>query len=193
MQTLVLVDYDNAKPNGREMSAADSYANLELIIQLLTKIAKSFCPNSGELIVRLYGGWIDERGQYTRLATWMLPSISQLRGRHNGYRVRFELALNVAAIEDYQLIGTYRRSSNPPGQKMVDTMIAVDLMHLTQSSDCPIILCSDDDDLVPSLLYAAHTKRPCALSRARPRGAALNDAALTKNKIEFFGSIRENS
>ncbi len=53
------------------------------------------------------------------------------------------------------LRGTMRTSAGRKGQKMVDTMLASDLLTLRRSGSEHLVVVTDDEDLVPPLLQAA--------------------------------------
>jgi hypothetical protein len=175
MQAFALIDYDNVKVARRETSSADVFANIETVVGIVSDLRRGHFSQVGEIIFRIYGGWITESGHYSQLAAWLLAVIGDFRGRRAGVRIRVELATDLVSAPGSQFIGTQRRYSGEIVQKMVDSMMTIDLLHLSAQSDCPLIIYSDDDDFIPSALHAATYYRPPALLRSRQSGIGLND------------------
>jgi hypothetical protein len=186
MQAFAFVDYDNAKAITREKSHWDVLANIETMIERLAGVRKIYFNEVDELVIRLYGGWIDEVGRNSTRADWVLPHLSDLRGRRYGTRLRIELAVSTLHISHIRLIGTYRIGAGVEGQKMVDTLIAVDISHMAEISDCPLIVLSDDEDIVPPILNAAARGSKTYLIRKRLEGEGLNDASLSETGVHFL-------
>ncbi len=125
--------------------------------------------------VRLYGGWVTVSNAHSKVATWALQSIANLRGLYGGYRILPSCAFTLAEVPNVPLIGTLRQS----GQKMVDTMICLDILHYA-ASDASVIVMSDDDDIIPALLVAAsRNPRDLRLVRRRAAGVGKNDHCLS--------------
>jgi hypothetical protein len=73
---------------------------------------------------------------------------------------------------------------------MVDIMIAVDAIHFLRDCQCPVLIFSDDDDLVP-VAVAAGAWTPTVRFhwlRRRRVGMGMNDALLGRIGISF-GSV----
>lgn len=185
MQAFALVDYDNVKTTRRESARLDVHSNLNEIVESIAAVRRDYSWQVGEIVIRLYGGWISESGQYTQLASWLLSVLGDFRGRRSGVRIRPELATGLISVPEITFLGTHRRNSGQKLQKLVDSMMAVDLFHLGIESDCPLLVFSNDDDIVPPVLYAATRQRPPALLRSRAAGDGLNDHALMPFNLLF--------
>lgn len=179
------MDYDNATNGLREQRLSDAAANLQWVFDVVTKyVALRVSSRYGrisELQVRLYGGWLDERGQATGRADWIYRVVGDMRGRRNGVRVLPQVATTIASCPDDALIGLCRKRAGSREQKMVDTMMTVDLLHFAQERDAILLVMSDDDDMVPGVLAAAsYWAKPVWLLRRRKDGAGLNDRVCRK-------------
>jgi hypothetical protein len=86
------------------------------------------------------------------------------------------------------LIGTYRRVPPPPRQKMVDTTMVVDIVHLLRNPDTNVVLLSDDDDLIPGVLLAHQDitdKRPLYWMRRPREYPGYNDELLRHLRVRL--------
>jgi len=63
---------------------------------------------------------------------------------------------------------------------MVDTMICVDAVFVSRETDCPVVVMSDDDDMVPGLVYSATIRKGAFCSRRRAAGEGANDELVSK-------------
>lgn len=177
-----LIDYDNVKQNN-ERGSADVSINLSLLIPSLSNRVSALLPDSQEIWCRLYGGWITLDSQRTLQGTWMLSEISKFRGRIGPLRSKISMSTEISARSDLTLIGTYRDG----GQKMVDGMMSVDLISLSDDHDTSLVIVSDDDDLVPSII-ASSVKRPSnnpvfVLRRQKKPGSGPNDRLLSQCNV----------
>ena len=179
-----LIDYDNVRDVTRENTRADVQSNLERIADVLVRVATQ-CQLD-EVQCRLYGGWTFRDGQYTERATWMLASLTIIRGLRSGVRLLPHLVEAPVVAPALSLRGTYRRGDSPEtSQKMVDTLLTVDAVHLVRFG--PVLIGSDDDDLVPAALHCAATEpQSTTILRRRTQGAGLNDHCLTAVGAAFF-------
>lgn len=185
MEAIVLVDYDNIRKNRVERSLADAESNLLEIAGVLSAECARANPRIVEVELRLYGGWITTHGQYSHRAQMLLSTLASVRRNLNGVAVRPELVFRLANTQHAQFIGTLREDRCPPEQKMVDTLLAIDL--LTLSETFPVFLATDDDDLVPAIVAAAiRSTQPAYLIRRRPAGAGLNDNVCRSMKVNFI-------
>ncbi len=177
---VALVDYDNVKP-GEDRNVGDVVSNLADVVPKVVLEAHGAFEQPKELLVRVYGGWVDERGQHSRRAQWLLTGLPWYRGRSGSTIVKPTLVTCLACRNADILIGTVRYSSAGLRQKMVDNMITVDALHFVRDCDFPVLLFSDDDDLVPAALAA----KPASASRIhwlrrRKAGSGMNDALLRR-------------
>jgi len=181
-----LVDYDNIKIHRRESTIADVESNLVYIVDAIVAACKPSMPDGGELRIRFYGGWINERGYYSQLAEWLLASIRAIRGLHGAWRVMPDLAIALALLPNATLLGSLRTSQPGLRQKMVDTMFAVDSIYFANQSGGHLLLVSDDDDMVPSTLAARKISKNMLIAiRRRPNGAAINDVICNNHGIFY--------
>jgi hypothetical protein len=180
---IVLVDYDNVRLRVDRNPLDANFNAAMLTMDIIWKIRQTLA-RPREYHIRLYGGWIDELGQLTSLGQWLLVASSALRGRKHGVLVKPQVATSVAIRATEILIGTTRKDTVKARQKMVDCMIAVDLLHYSRSET--VVVVSDDDDLVPAV-FAATVR--CAghvvWLRHRHAGWGLNDSLLTAAGVRF--------
>ncbi len=168
-----LIDFFNVVP--RVEAPADVYDALNSIFSALRASVPR--PDHGvvELDVRLYGGWVTMSNAHSQAATWILQALAIARGLYGGYRILPSCVFTLAEVPHVPLIGTVRRG----GQKMVDTMICLDLLHFA-TADVPVVVMSDDDDMLPALLVAASRgPRDLRLVRRRALGVGKNDHCLS--------------
>lgn len=192
MNLIALVDYDNIKWIQEDKSFGDTEQNLELIADFLAKLVARDHPEVVEIRARLYGGWLDESGRFTREAEWSLALLSRIRGRRGAILLKPELALALAVRPADRLLGLMRLMPKRRRQKMVDGLMTADAIHYASTGPEVLLLLSDDDDLVPAAVAAGeqrktsssravgHSPPPCTirLLRLREAGAALNDRLL---------------
>lgn len=174
---LCLIDYDNAR-SVTDYDISDMDQNISLIISAVSNLVTSHFPGQDEIHLRLYGGWLNDRGQYTRNAQWLLTILPRVRGRHKHLLILPDLALALAAYPRYQIMGTFRKRNNKPSQKMVDTMIVLDALHYSKQSSDGLVVWSDDDDIAPAMLVAsqlATNGTKLMLGRRRLCGEGVND------------------
>lgn len=185
MQGLALVDYDNVGGE-KNRSKADVELHAASLLDMLRGTFQAVFPDVRELDVRFYGGWIDERGQFSPKAFWLLQALPVLRGRRDGVIMRPSLATTMVQFPDVAFRGTVRLRSTPKRQKMVDGMLGCDAMFAAAMGPTRIGLITDDEDLVPAAL-SAHAKNtnPVALMRSRPFGKGMNDRILADRGLQI--------
>lgn len=178
---MVLVDYDNVKSRD-EKNERDVEANLaDLLPRVIAETSNEFGRPS-ELQLRIYGGWVDEHGRRTRRGEWVLVALSWHRGRSGRTIVKPSLITALACRPGDTLVGTARMTEKGIRQKMVDTMIAIDVMHFARDLMSPVVVFSDDDDLVPAFLaaQAAAGRTRVHWLRRRKVGSGMNDTLVRK-------------
>lgn len=188
--TFALIDYDNVIIAKDERCSLDVRNNLTILVNEIVLFVSSRVPSTEELIVRIYGGWLTKTNEYTARATWLLTEIPTFRRRFGRLRVKPNLTDAMLAFPDAPLCGTYRKNSEIEQQKMVDGMIAIDMLCIAQQIGGHIILVSDDDDFVPALMYCAYSKRKqqsIFLKRKSASNIRLNDHNLISLNIEIGG------
>src|SRR5688572_19906183 len=104
---VVLVDYDNIKPIAQETGSDDVAENLVQLRELIASALKQVPSKVEEVVLRVYGGWTDERGTMTRRGNWMLATIGRVRGLANGIRFIPTMAVS-PAVRQLRLKGLYR-------------------------------------------------------------------------------------
>jgi len=190
LQVLALVDYDNVKPQN-ELALDDVLDNANAILDALVGAIKER-HDTADVTVRLYGGWINELGQFTPLADWLLRGMPQLDRRRKGIRVFPSLATSIRCQPATTLVGTLRPASrgraqkNGKTQKMVDTMLAMDVAHHDSEAPRDLLVASDDDDLVPALLSASPRVGSLSVLRFRSPGIGLNDNHCSSLGVRFL-------
>lgn len=182
---IALVDYDNVRPTQRETNPDFLEMNLTKVTEGVCSVVKMVMGEAvNELVLRLYGGWTQLNGRYSERGDWLLRRISAARGLHQGIRVLPEMALSIEQRRACRLRGLYRPRPGGTEQKMVDSMICVDLLHFARCLEGPIFVASDDDDMVPALLAAVETDtRSVCVLRHRGQGAASNDDHLKSCRV----------
>lgn len=191
-QGLALVDYDNLERR-HISSAVDAALQAQRIIRTLAGAFQSVFPALEELDIRLYGGWVDERGRLSPDAIGLLPVIPRLRGRNDGLIVRPSLALAMMQFPDLVLRGAVRLLSGRARQKMVDGMLGCDAVFAVREGRTIVGVVTDDADLIPAMLSAhAVNDRLTVWVRRQPVGAGMNDAALSRRglRIHCLGEER---
>lgn len=179
MKCHVLIDYDNVQP-GRERTRLDTALNVEQLVEDLVDTLRTALPELSELRLRLYGGWVDERGQFSRIAHWLMAALEDQRGIRGGVRVFPKMAVSALCRPDARLRGTVRLEAKRRRQKMVDGLIIVDAVTLGLQEVEALCIVSDDDDLVPGVLASRVLGGvEAGLLRTVNRPSALNDTVLT--------------
>jgi hypothetical protein len=181
---LALIDYDNVRARD-ELNERDVESNLLQIVSTVVAEAAREFHRPRELLLRVYGGWVDEQAQRTRRGQWVLVGLTWYRGRSGPTIVKPTLVMSLACRPRDILVGTARQTPKGLRQKMVDSMVAIDVRHFARNAGAQIIVYSDDDDLVPGLLSATtydHTVRVHWL-RHRKVGSGMNDHLLRRAGI----------
>jgi hypothetical protein len=190
MQLFVLADYDNCKLIQNERTRNDVEYNIHHLSETIFEMFSHDSQEIKEIRLRLYGGWISQEGAYTPRAEMLLSCLSDIRGLKNGIRMIPELATGLAKYCTENLIGLLRTDRNPPQQKMVDTLITVDALHLSKENNIAIV--TDDDDLVPgAIAVSASGNGPIYLVRRRMEGKGRNDRLCVRIGIIFLTLPRE--
>lgn len=177
---IVLVDYSNVRPSTRaERDADEVRVSLDAIGEQVADCLSGSLPQIREAEVWLYDGWLFKGGNETPCLGWVRANLSMLRGLRRGIRLIPSIRTGVASAPSTRLLGTLRKKS----QKMVDTMLAVDYLYLaTRCVGRPVVVASDDDDMLPAVLQVAQSlpmpEVGWLLLRHRPLGECINDDLL---------------
>jgi hypothetical protein len=187
---VILVDYDNVRLIRDERTAGDVANNLADVVPASVAEAKRTFGDTKEIVFRLYGGWIDEKGLHSHKAQWLTTALAWYRGRMSGVIVKPSLVTALACRTMDTLLGTVRNSRAGYQQKMVDTMMVVDAIHYARDEAVPTLLFSDDEDLLPAALAVSAMAPgvPFHWLRRRKVGSALNDGLLKRAKVTI-GSV----
>lgn len=186
MTAFALIDYDAAKAIRPERTAADAGINLDFIGRGLSTTLTALGDTCRDVECRLYGGWVDQQNRTTANAVHVLSSLHVLRGRRNRQLFRPTLVMK-GFRHNERLVGTYRSNRRPPCQKMIDTLITVDALHLATYPDSLILLVSNDDDFTPPLIeLAMFSDAQVTWCRPREIGTGLNDPCLEKAGVRLL-------
>lgn len=137
------------------------------VAQVLTKIDAAARYRA---TMRIYHGWHRERESTTvRRDFEMFANDTDFARRISrvSFASGFQFGNNLACGGEFgTLFDTYRGNGQRLGQKMIDTAIACDLLHLLQFSEADYgIIVSDDDDFVPVVITAKMWKKNGILLR----------------------------
>lgn len=185
MLAYALVDYDNVKPIEKERSSFDVEYNVERIATRCAEIVRGSFAECREVTLRFYGGWTDKANSRTAAGVWIYGALAQARGRKLGVRVSPEVAINNIFSEMPPLVGLYREG----GQKMVDTLLVADMVWIASKYDGPILVMSDDEDMLPGVVATRLMKRRVAVSRKRALGESMNDFVYKSLNIGVEGCL----
>jgi len=189
MLAQIFVDYDNTALYRPERTDDECYASLGSAIEKVKCFAKDRLKGAGvtELELRLYGGWIDVAGHPTERHLRLARCIRKIPTRICGLRLTAEIITRPINVNQ-ALVGSYKDG----GQKMVDTMIVADILWCAYNWQSPMLVLSDDDDIIPGVLGAAvhasirggtMANQIVALGRSRTNGEGLNDKLLTTSGV----------
>lgn len=170
----ILVDYDNFAKNvlgGKGRPSINAMFDTVRLLHSSSSFFEGASPKSN-VIFRLYGGWFYNRTQ-TRDAERLImeireqPSGTYYLNADTPLYVDFELAKAMLTMNREPFAATYRKNlfdrcpkcgSPKQGvdvrQKLVDTMLCCDFIHLS-SQDEHVAVVTNDDDLVPPLFQQA--------------------------------------
>jgi uncharacterized LabA/DUF88 family protein len=185
MHIFALVDYDNVRPNKKEKISLDVEENLIRIANRSSEVARSYYPGTSDLFLRLYGGWRDKSSQRTTSGAWIETAASKIRRRLNGIRVLPEIVTTNFECDLPAYKGLYRDG----GQKMVDTLIVADLITIVNKFDCPVLMLSDDEDMLPGIVAVRNACRKVTVLRNRQLGEAMNDHIFNGIQIQVCGGV----
>ena len=194
MPGLALVDYDNLRPSPRPGMHPLGPGVRDVVEAVVIGFRRAF-REVRELDIRLYGGWIDERGQRSPAALELDTALPPGRGTVHGVTVRSVIATRLLSVPEVVLRGTVRLRARRVRQKMVDGMLGCDTLFAARSGIERVGVVTDDDDLVPALLAAragASTAGPVWIRR-RATGSAPNDDLLIERGVRivrFSGAFR---
>lgn len=186
MPGLALVDYDNLRPSPRPGTRSIGPGVRDVVDAVVIGFREAF-REVQDLDIRLYGGWIDERGHRSPAALGLDAALPSDRGTIHGVTVRSVIATRLLSVPDVVLRGTVRLRARRVRQKMVDGMLGCDTLFAARSGLERVGVVTDDDDLVPALLAAragASTAGPVWIRR-RATGSAPNDDLLMERGVRI--------
>ena len=192
IQARVLVDWNNVQArvlpdfnlNPRKNIPKLTLSIQQQVAKVLGKAGSSAKFRAG---MRIYYGWHQER-----VATPVRRDFEQFQFDKNFARrfgnvsfVRgFEFGNELCCYDDSTpLFDTYRGKGQEEGQKMVDTAITCDLLHLNRFNPAMVcVIVSDDDDFVPALITSTRWRAQSYLLRVKVRNLRLvTDDAIDDN------------
>ncbi len=169
--TIALVDVSSICPSGDERSHIDALDLIALLVRTGCGVEAPAPHAVHEVECRLYGGFRDIAGRPTERGTWLTRHIGQLRGLKDGIRIVPTMAESIASAPGALLSGTFANGV----QKMVDTMMSEDAGEFARSGlHNSLLLLSDDDDFVPTVLAISRTT-PSTVRWIRQRPIGRND------------------
>lgn len=186
MPGLALVDYDNLRPSPRPGTRPVGPDVRDVVEAVVLGFREAF-REVQDLDIRLYGGWIDERGYRSPAALGLDAELPSDRGTIHGVTVRPVIATRLLSVPEVVLRGTVRLRARKVRQKMVDGMLGCDALFAARSGMERVGVVTDDDDLVPALLMAragASTAGPVWIRR-RATGSAPNDDLLVERGVRI--------
>jgi len=160
LYVIAFVDFDNLYKRVVRHSAAAGYSPPILdyilfdglpqhLISIITHAIRIAPKTTCSIKAYLYGGWRDGCGNRTLCALSLLRAIHHRPVRMPGIRVRYEVKEYMASDTELIMHGTHANAR----QKMVDTMLCLDVLYYTlHEAPDVILLVSSDSDVVPSLL-----------------------------------------
>jgi len=171
---VALVDLANVCPTRDEQ---DHIAALLLVAEIVRDVCAKALPANGNVLeveCRFYGGFRGVDGRPTERHVWLARHVEKVRGLRGHIRIVPTIVEGIAAVPGSQFIGTYANQR----QVMVDAMIAEDLGTFARSAQHgSIVLISDDDDFVPSVLAAVYGSLT-PVTWVRKRQASRNDGLM---------------
>jgi hypothetical protein len=181
-----VVDYDNAAIH-KERSQTDVALNLDLLTSRVSGALSSLIPDSEEAILRLYGGWLTLDRQSTQRAGWLLAEMTNYRRKVGPLRLRISMVTAILAKADVSIFGTYQDQE----QKMVDEMLAVDVIEMASETDTSLAVVSDDQDVIPALIAAGErrtSRNPIYLLRRRNAPGDVKTDVILKQANVYLSS-----
>lgn len=185
MMAYALIDYDNAKLVEKEQSVFDVKFNVSRIATRCAQIVNANYADCSEVAIRFYGGWTDKANNLTAAGSWIYAALGEARGRTLGLRTSPEVAVNSIFSDVPRFVGLYRDG----GQKMVDTLLVADMVWIASQLDSPVVLVSDDEDMLPGTVATKLLDRSVTVCRRRSLGEAMNDAVLSQLRINIEGAV----
>lgn len=145
--------------------------------------------------MRIYNGWHSEREAVPVRLDFEMYRFDKRLARTIGsvsFTAGFEFGNELCCYDDpVPLYDTFRGGGQEKGQKMVDTAITSDFLHLARSyPDMIGLIVSDDDDFLPAILTArawAYRRRSAALLlRVNERDLKLVTDEETDSSVHYW-------
>lgn len=160
----VFVDWHNVQSNiAPEFHRNPRKALPGIILKIQQHIARMLTNYDGSAryraTMRIYHGWHKGREATTirkDFEGFSIDANSARRFSRISFTPGFQFGNELASSESINpLYNTYRGGGHEVGQKMIDTAIICDLLHLLRFGGADIgIIISDDDDFIPAVLTA---------------------------------------
>lgn len=179
----VLIDWNNIQARVDEHFHRNPRANIpplmlriqQQIAQVLTRLDATVRHRAS---LRLYYGWHSRRDATpTRLdfERYRFDLSLARRISNVSFSAGFEFGNELCCYDDpVPIFDTYRGKGQSKGQKMVDTAITCDALHLGRFfPDVTTIIVSDDDDFLPAIITAKRWRARSLLVRVEIRDLSL--------------------
>lgn len=179
IQARVLVDLNNLQARVDESFHKNPRARIpSLVLRLQQQVARVLGQMDSTVkyraALRIYHGWHQKRSMQPirtdfdrfRFDTTFARRIGQV-----SYMPGFEYGNELCCYDEVMpLYDTYRGSGQDLGQKMVDTAISCDALHLGRFfPEMITVIVSDDDDFLPAVITAKKWRAKCILMRVNER------------------------
>jgi hypothetical protein len=169
----------------------------DAILRLQQQIAGAINAGSSaerfRVTLRIYHGWHQDReAMPIRRDFELFANDTNMARRFSnisfsaGFQFGNEL---LCAAETHPIYATYRGGGQSAGQKMVDTSIVCDLLHVIRYryADLAVVV-ADDDDFIPALLTAKAWSGRVILLRKPGRTVGLVTDVDCTNEIHYWRS-----
>lgn len=173
------MDWNNIQARVDEKFLSNPRKNIPpLVLRIQQQVARLLTKVDSEsrhrVSLRIYYGWHRERdptpirGEFER---YRFDDNFARRISKVSFSAGFDFGNELCCYEDLMpLYDTYRGKGQDKGQKMVDTAIACDVLHLSRfHPDMTTVIISDDDDFLPAVITAKSWRAQALLIRVERR------------------------
>lgn len=179
IQTKVLVDLNNLQARIDEDFHKNPRARIPgLVLRLQQQVARVLGKLDSTVKyragLRIYHGWHQRRNVQPIRVDFDRFRFDGAFARRIGqvsYMPGFEYGNELCCYDEVMPIyDTYRGGGQEAGQKMVDTAISCDALHMGRFfPEMVIVIVSDDDDFLPAVITAKKWRTKCLLIRFNQR------------------------
>ena len=193
-----LVDWHNLEGYFDFKFASNPRKHLpDAILRLQQQVSKALTAGgSGEryrVITRIYHGWHQEREAMPIRRDFELFATDERMARrfsNVSFTAGFQFGNELVCTDtSFPIYATYRGGGQDSGQKMVDTSIVCDLLHLIRFgyADTAVVV-ADDDDFIPAILTAKAWAGRAILLRKPGRSLDLVTDVDCSNDVYFWNA-----